>query len=61
MMEVTNGGQVAESSKSIWGKTSKGSRDVVPFLMNEHGYVRIIIPTYRGKEFDMKVPCLNNE
>lgn len=61
MVEVTNGGQVAEASKNVWGKTSKGSRDVVPYIMNERGYVRIIIPTYRGKEFDMKVPCLNNK
>lgn len=60
MIELTNNMQVAEASKNIWGKTSKGCRDVVPFLMNERGYVRIIIPTYRGKEFDMKVPCINN-
>lgn len=61
MVELTNGMQVAEASSNIWGKTSKGCRDVVPYLMNERGYVRIIIPTVRGKEFDMKIPCLNNE
>lgn len=61
MMELTNNAQVAEASKNIWGKTSKGSKEVVPYLMNNRGYVRIIIPTYRGKEFDFKVPCLNNE
>lgn len=61
MIEITNGMQVAEASSNIWGKTSKGCRDVVPYLVNERGYVRIIIPTVRGKEFDMKVPCLNNE
>lgn len=61
MIELTNNLQVAEASKTIWGKTSKGCRDVVPYLMNERGYVRIIIPTYRGKEFDMKVPCLNSQ
>lgn len=61
MVELTNGWQVAEASSNIWGKTSKGCRDVVPYIVNERGYVRIIIPTYRGKEFDMKVPCLNNE
>lgn len=60
MIELTNNMQVAEASQTIWGKTSKGCRDVVPYLMNERGYVRIIIPTYRGKEFDMTVPCLNN-
>lgn len=59
IIELTNNMQVAEASKNIWGKTSKGCRDVVPFLMNERGYVRIIIPTYMGKEFDMKVPCIN--
>lgn len=61
MVELTNGGQVAEASTNVWGKTSNGSRDVVPYLMNERGWVRIIIPTFRGKEFDMKVPCVNNK
>ena len=60
MIELTQNMQVAEASTNIWGKTSKGCRDVVPYLMNNRGYVRIIIPTYRGKEFDMKVPCINN-
>lgn len=60
MVELTNGLQVAEASSNIWGKTSKGCRDVVPYLINERGYVRIIIQTVRGKDFDMKVPCLNN-
>ena len=60
LIELTNGLQVAEASSNIWGKTSKGCRDVVPYLMNERGFVRIIIPTVRGTEFDMKVPCVNN-
>ena len=61
LMEITTGFQVAEASKTIWGKTSKGCRDVVPYLMNNRGYVRIVLPTASGRNFDWTVPCLNNE
>lgn len=60
LLQLTQGMQVAEVTENIWGKTTKGAKDVVPYLMNKRGYVRIIIETVRGPEFDMKVPCVNN-
>lgn len=62
MMELTDIFRVAEASESLWGKkTTKGCREVVPYLLNEKGYVRIILPTSLGPEFDFKVPCIHNE
>ena len=62
MMELTDIYRVAEASESSWGKkTAKGCREVVPYLLNEKGYVRIILPTFRAPEFDFKVPCIHNE
>lgn len=61
-MQLTNVYRVAETSTSFWGKkTAKGCRDVVPYILNEKGYVRIILPTFREPEFDFKVPCIHNE
>ena len=61
LLELTNGMQVAGTVENFFGKTTKGARDVVPYLTNNKGSVRIIIPTARGKEFDLRVPCMNNE
>lgn len=61
LVELTNGLRIAEATENIWGKTTKGCRDVVPYLTNERGYIRILIPVAIGKEFDLTVPCLNNE
>ena len=61
MMELTNIYRVAETSETLWGKkTTKGCREVVPYLLNEKGYVRIILPTFLGPDFDFKVPCIHN-
>lgn len=39
-------------------RKTKGQYAVTNFLKNEKGYVRIIIPTYRGL-FDVSIPCMN--
>lgn len=57
MLELTNGMQVA----GVYDRKAKGVREVVPCLTKNKGSVRIIIPTARGKDFDLSVPCLNNE
>ena len=61
LLQLTQGLRVAETAKNIWGKTTKGTREVVPYLKNHKGYVRIVVPVVRGKDFDIKIPCLNNE
>ncbi len=61
MMELPNDFRVAQTSVTLWSeKTVKGCREVVPYLLNEKGYVRILLPTYLGDGFDLKVPCLHN-
>lgn len=61
LLQLVQGFQVALTAENIWGKTTKGAREVVPYLRNEKGYVRIVVPVVRGKNFDMTIPCLNNE
>ncbi len=61
LLQLIQGFQVALTAENIWGKTTKGAREVVPYLRNEKGYVRIVVPVVRGKIFDITIPCLNNE
>lgn len=61
LLQLVQGFQVALTAENIWGKTTKGAREVVPYLRNEKGYVRIVVPVVRGKIFDITIPCLNNE
>lgn len=60
LLQLAHGFQVAETTENFWGKTTKGAREVVPYLRDQKGYVRIIVPVVRGNNFDLKIPCLNN-
>ena len=57
MLELTNGMRVA----GVFDAKKKGVCEVVSYITQHKGSVRIIIPTVIGEEFDLRVPCLNNE
>ena len=40
-------------------RKNKGQYAVNEYLKNGKGYVRIIIPTIQGPDFDVKIPCMN--
>lgn len=57
-LELTNFYRTATSDTS---KKKKGQYAVSNYLKTANGYIRIIIPTIQGDEFDVTVPCLKND
>lgn len=56
--ELTNFYRTAGSAAS---KKKKGQYALPNYLRNKTGYVRIIIPLINGDDFDVTIPCLNND
>jgi hypothetical protein len=54
-LELTN---VYQTATSGVGRKKKGQYAVTNYLMNNTGYVRIVIPTIHGGTFDITIPCM---
>jgi len=54
-LELTNFYRTATSGTS---RKKKGQYAVSDYLKNGSGYIRIIIPTIQGDDFDVTVPCI---
>ena len=44
---------------SLSGRKKKGQYAVSDYLMTGNGYVRVIIPTIQGDDFDVIIPCMS--
>ena len=54
-------GNASEARSIKYGMGGNEGKRIVAFLKNEKGYIRIIAPLFNTrKNFDFKVPCLNN-
>lgn len=57
--EIGSNHRQAHSMKDTWGHNE--GKNVISFLRNEKGYVRLIAPlSGTNSKFDIKVPCMNN-
>ncbi len=57
-LELTN---IYKTASSAASKKKKGQYAVSNYLKVNEGYVRIIIPTILGDDWDVTIPCMKNE
>ena len=57
LFEVKKDVTTAVSIADNWGK--KEAKNIIPYLINKRGYVRIVAPLRNGK-CDITIPCMNN-